>query len=79
MDENFFLNPLTPMQKRYEALRAYFVEKLKVEEIASRFGYSCHTIYSLLKNYKKQTSPEFFLLLKTRSKGFSQGNSKFEG
>ncbi len=64
MDKNFFLKPQVPMQRRYEALRAYFVEELLVEDVAKRFSYSPHTVYSLLKQYKKLSSPEFFLELK---------------
>lgn len=64
MDKKFFLKPQDPMQRRYEALRTYFVEELLAEEVAKRFSYSPHTVYSLLKQYKKQASPEFFLELK---------------
>ena len=36
----FFLAPETPQQRQYEALRAYFVEKLPSHEVAHRFGYT---------------------------------------
>jgi hypothetical protein len=36
----FFLQPDTPSQRQYEALRAYFTEQLPSHEIATRFGYS---------------------------------------
>jgi hypothetical protein len=36
----FFLAPETPLQRQYEALRAYFVEQLPSREVARRFGYS---------------------------------------
>lgn len=49
------------MQIRYEALRSYFVENLKAKEVAEKFGYSLHTVYALLKKYKKKKSPEFFI------------------
>ena len=46
----FFAEPATPRQRQYEALRAYFVERLASAEAARRFGYSpgafrvlCHT------------------------------------
>jgi hypothetical protein len=36
----FFLAPETPLQRQYEALRAYFVEQLPSREVARRFGYT---------------------------------------
>src|SRR5512142_2203422 len=36
----FFLAPETPQQRQYEALRAYFVEKVPSHEVAHRFGYT---------------------------------------
>jgi hypothetical protein len=36
----FFLQPLKPLHRQYEALRAYFVEGLPSKEAAERFGYS---------------------------------------
>ncbi len=35
----FFLEPEHPRQRKYEALRAYFVEGLPSGEVARRFGY----------------------------------------
>jgi hypothetical protein len=37
---NFFLSPDEPLHRQYEALRAYFVERLPSAETARRFGYS---------------------------------------
>ncbi len=39
-DENFFTRPIHPWQRRYEALRASFVERLPARVIADRFGYT---------------------------------------
>src|SRR5262245_37818867 len=36
----FFLAPESPLQRRYEALRAYFVERLPSHQVARRFGYT---------------------------------------
>jgi hypothetical protein len=36
----FFLAPETPLQRQYEALRAYYVERLSSHEVARRFGYT---------------------------------------
>jgi len=39
-DEKYFLYPLHDWQRRYEALRASFVERLPSKIIAEQFGYS---------------------------------------
>src|SRR5262245_1649674 len=36
----FFLAPESPLQRQYEALRAYYVERLPSHEAARRFGYT---------------------------------------
>jgi len=39
-DEKFFLHPIHDWQRRYEALRASFVDCLPAKVVADRFGYS---------------------------------------
>ena len=39
-NENFFLHPVHDWQRRYEALRASFVDRLPARVVAERFGYS---------------------------------------
>ena len=39
-DWHFFLSPEFPLQRQYEALRAFFVEEEPSVEVARRFGYS---------------------------------------
>lgn len=39
-DDKYFLYPVHEWQKRYEALRASFVDKLPAKVVADRFGYS---------------------------------------
>lgn len=39
-DEKYFLHPVHEWQKRYEALRASFVDRLPAKVVADRFGYS---------------------------------------
>src|SRR5881296_959574 len=39
-NEKFFLSPQFPLQRQYEALRAFFVEEQPSAEVARRFGYS---------------------------------------
>jgi len=37
-EARFFLEPINPLHRQYEALRAYFVEGLPSAEAAGRFG-----------------------------------------
>ncbi len=60
MSKDFFLYPSDPMQKRYEALRASFVDGLSAQEIAERFGYSIHTVNALRRDFKAGTLHPFF-------------------
>jgi hypothetical protein len=39
-DANFFLDPQFPLQRQYEALRAFFVDEEPSADVARRFGYS---------------------------------------
>lgn len=47
-----FLTPCCARQRQYEALRAYLVEGLQATEVASRFGYSPATLYSLCRDLR---------------------------
>lgn len=58
--KNFFLHPTDPMQKRYEALRASFVDELSAKEVAHRFGCSVHTINALRRDFLSGSLPPFF-------------------
>jgi len=62
--KDYFLNPKDPMQRRYEALRTYYVEELTSKKVAKRFGYSIHTINALRRDFKNKTLPPFFRPLK---------------
>jgi transposase len=63
MAPEFFLNPTHPMQRRYEALRASFVEGLNAHEVAKKFGYSIHTVNALRRDFKAGLLQPFFLPL----------------
>jgi len=64
-DGDFFLHPDSPRHRRYEILRARFVERLPAQEIAERFGVSVHTVHTQVRDWKrarKQGEPmEFFV------------------
>jgi hypothetical protein len=46
-DEKFFLHPVHDWQRRYEALRASFVDRLPAKTVADRFGYSTGYVHLL--------------------------------
>ncbi len=64
MNKNFFLKPTTPMQKRYEALRASFLDELSAKDIAKKYGFSIHTINALRRDFKSDSLSPFFQTLK---------------
>ncbi len=48
----FFTAPAQPNQRRYEALRAYFVERVSVAEAAARAGYTRASMATLLRDFR---------------------------
>ena len=56
-----FLVPSNPTHRRYEALRAYFVEGLSSAEAARRFGYSPGSFRVLCHQFRRDPDREFFL------------------
>jgi len=46
-DATYFLNPIHEWQKRYEALRTSFVDRLSAAAVAERFGYSAAYVHLL--------------------------------
>jgi len=60
LNKDHFIHPIDPMQKRYEALRASFVDGLSAQEVAERFGYSVHTVNALRRDFKSGSLPSFF-------------------
>jgi hypothetical protein len=48
----FFTAPTQPNQRRYEALRAYFVERISVAEASARVGYTRASMASLLRDFR---------------------------
>jgi len=63
----FFLEPHQLLQRRYEVLRAFFVEQRSQAEIAAQFGLSPATVQSLARDFRAQmrnghVSPFFWSL-----------------
>jgi hypothetical protein len=64
----FFTEPTHPAQRRYEAMRAYFVEEVPAVRVADRFGYSTasvHQMATLLRDGRMQ----FFVETRPGPKG----------
>ena len=55
-----FTEPTLAAQRRYEALRAYWVEELSAAEIAERFGYSRASVQTLISQYRQADLSELF-------------------
>ena len=43
----YFTEPASSAQRRYEALRAYFLDEMSAAEVADRFGYSTASIHQM--------------------------------
>ena len=56
----FFVEPATPSQRQYEALRAYFVDQLASAEAARRFGYSPAAFRMLCYDFRHGRLRDFF-------------------
>ena len=48
---DYFLKPKQSSQRRYEALRAVFVEELSLKEVAQQFGISYGTIRNWVSDF----------------------------
>jgi len=55
-----FTQPTVATHRRYEALRAYFVEELAAAEIAERFGYTKASVQTLISEYRQADVGELF-------------------
>ena len=59
--QRFFLEPSSPKQRQYEALRAYFVEQRPSAEVARAFGYSPGSFQVMCHHFRHSTDPAFFV------------------
>lgn len=56
-----FLQPANSTHRQYEALRAFFVDKLPSQEAARRFGYSPGSFRVLVHDFRQDPSRPFFV------------------
>ena len=57
----YFLDPQSPKQRQYEALRAYFVEEQPSAEVARAFGYTPGSFQVMCHHFRRDPSPNFFV------------------
>ena len=50
----YFLQPDDTLHRRYEALRAYFVQRRPLQEIATQFGYTYDTLRQMIHEFRCQ-------------------------
>ena len=62
-ESHFFLEPASPAQRQYEALRAYFVEGVSSADVSRRFGYTPGS-FRVLCHHFRRSKPDFFRELK---------------
>src|SRR5450755_3309549 len=55
----YFLEPSEPAQRRYEAMRAYFVDGLAAGEVAERFGYSPASVHQMASELRAGSAQYF--------------------
>src|SRR5438876_1675116 len=56
-----FVAPQNATHRQYEALRAYFVERLPGPEVARRFAYTRGSLHQLIHQLRRQPSRPFFI------------------
>jgi hypothetical protein len=64
----YFTEPREPAQRRYEALRCYFVEELSAAEVGARFGYSAAVVHQIASELRAGKA-QFFHSSKPGPKG----------
>ena len=58
-EARFFLEPTSPAQRQYEALRAYFLEGAPSAQVSQRFGYTPGS-FRVLCHHFRRSKPGFF-------------------
>jgi len=57
----FFAEPRQTLQRRYEILRAYFLENRSLQQIAEQFGVNYYTVRALVRDFRRADQPPPFL------------------
>jgi hypothetical protein len=64
----YFTQPAEPTQRRYEALRCYFIEDLSAAEVGERFGYSPAVVHQMASELRAGKA-QFFTSSRPGPKG----------
>ncbi|MEZ6100239.1 MAG: hypothetical protein R3E01_14820 [Pirellulaceae bacterium] len=56
-----FLSPQNTTHRQYEALRAYFVDRMPGRQVASRFGYTLGSFQQLVHQFRQNPDRQFFV------------------
>jgi hypothetical protein len=64
----YFIAPAEPAQRRYEALRAYFIEELSAAEVGERFGYTPAVVHQMASELRAGKA-QFFASSRPGPKG----------
>ena len=59
--KRFFLEPSSPKQRQYEALRAYFAQELPSAQAARAFGYTPGSFQVMCHRFRREPAPAFFV------------------
>lgn len=72
----FFLRPRSVYHRRYEALRAFYVDRKPAREVARQFGYTIHGFNSMRRDFaKRHRWADFFRRLDRHPWSIRQGRS----
>jgi hypothetical protein len=74
--ERAFLAPTSAAHRQYEALRAYFIEGLRSQEVAVRFGYTPGSFRVLCHQFRADPHRAFFLPDRAHAKRAAQSVSR---
>jgi hypothetical protein len=74
--ERAFLEPVNATHRQYEALRAYFVDKLPSKEAAARFGYTPGSFRVLCHQFRTDPTRAFFLPERARTERVATAATK---
>jgi hypothetical protein len=55
-----FLTPKNSTHRQYEALRAYFVDRVPAADVAARFGYTVGSLHQLAHQFRQDPTRQFF-------------------
>ena len=79
--EEYFKN-ISGVQKKYESMKAFFKEKMTAVKIASKYGYSVSTVYTLTKTFRKQLkeypNKDPFFIMPKKGRPFKKNKNQLD-